>query len=442
MTNFFDQEPRKPFVAPAEPWAEEPPIPASEDEYGATPAKVVRLDGTPVEPATPTPLWHSDATWDEAQIPMRPWIVPGYILRGAVSLMAGAGSSGKSSLLKAWAIACALGVPFHRFRPSDPIRVLTYNVEDDLDEERRRFSATLRIFGTPTDRPQPADLEGVVRVVGPNHIGTLVHRDAASGYTTATDAMRAMEAMIEEFKPDVVFLDPLVELHTAEENDNTGLRSVVAYFRSLAIRHKIGVVIAHHTRKGAVTPGDPDAVRGAGAIVGAARVVHTVCGMTEDEAAKCGIKPERRRFYFRLDSAKSNYAPADEAEWFERKPFVLDNGEEVAAAAPWSPPSPWDDMTLETAAAILETIQDGLADGERYTLAKQAGERWAGAPIMEMTGKTDAHALRIIKKWTDEGVLVEAEYVSPNQRRKRACVMVDMDKVSEMRRQFSAGFGE
>ena len=101
-----------------------------------------------------------------------------------------------------------------------------------------------------------------------------------------TDAMDALEAMVEEFKPDVLMLDPLVELHTAEENDNTGLRAVVAHFRTLAKRHNIGLVLAHHTRKGTTMPGDPDAIRGAGSIVGAVRVAMTVCTMNEEEAKR------------------------------------------------------------------------------------------------------------------------------------------------------------
>ncbi len=439
-TNWFDEQPAKPFILKSEPWAEEPPLPDSEDDYGDP--RVVRFERPAKTETSVDALWHADNEWTEADIPLRPWIVPGYIMRGSVSLLAGAGSAGKSSILKAWAISLALNIPFHRFRPNQPMRVLTYNVEDNLHEERRRISATLRIFGPPHDRPMPADLVGKVRIVGPAHIGTLVTRDAATGYTTATVAMEQLERMIEQFKPDVVFLDPLVELHTAEENDNTGLRSVVAYFRSLAIRHDIGVVIAHHTRKGAVTPGDPDAVRGAGAIVGAARVVHTVCAMTEDEAKKCDIKPDRRRFYFRLDSAKSNYAPMDEAEWFERKPFMLDNGEEVAAAAPWDPPSPWDGLGMDTAIAILDQIDAGLDDGERYTLARQSGDRWAGLPVMKLAGKNEAHAARIIKRWTDEGVLLEGEYTSPTQRKKKACLMVDSAKISEMRRDMWGNSGE
>jgi hypothetical protein len=296
----------------------------------------------------------------EADIPVRPWLAKGYLLRGSVTLVAGSGAAGKSSLFKAWSVACVLGVDFHRFVPIQQLRVLSYNVEDDSDEEDRRISATLRQFGRPA-----RDLDDKLRTVGPHDVGTLIERDPNGGKIRLTDAMICLVQHIENFRPDVVFLDPLVELHTAEENDNTGLRAVIAQLRALAVRHQIAVVLAHHARKGTVAPGDPDAVRGAGAIVAAARIVFTVCGMTDEEADQLAIPKDSRRFYFRLDGAKMNHAPILDAEWFERCPYALDNGEDVAAAVPWVPPR--DLLTTDTIETLKDRVSKGI-DGEPYTL--------------------------------------------------------------------------
>jgi AAA domain/Bifunctional DNA primase/polymerase, N-terminal len=325
-------------------------------------------EAAPVPPAAPA-LWSSDDEWDESAIAPRPWIAKGYILRGACTALAGAGSAGKSSLLKAWSVAMVLNRPHGKFRSNGPCRVLSYNVEDNLDEERMRLSAILRWFGA-----KPSDLKGKLKTVGPNDVGTLVERDPDTGRLRTTAAMNAMEAMIIEFKPDVLFLDPLVELHTAEENDNTGLRAVVAHFRSMAQRHNIGVVLAHHTRKGTTTPGDPDAIRGAGSIVGAVRVALTVCTMDADEAKKLGMPEIARKGFFRVDGAKSNYAPVGDAEWFERRLYRLDNGEDVTAAIPWDAPT--DVVNDDVMASIKAAVAKGL-NGEPYTFAMtpQAGDR-------------------------------------------------------------------
>jgi hypothetical protein len=315
-----------------------------------------------ITPSVPTILWHSDEPWDESAIPRRQWIAKGYLERANVSLVAGAGAAGKSMLFKAWAVAAALGLPFHRFAPAAPYRVLSYNVEDDLHEERRRLSATLRYFNRVA-----SDLRGNLRIVGPNDIGTLIERDPNSGRIKLTEAMDELVAMIKTFKPDIVMLDPMVELHTTEENDNTGLRAILAQFRKVAIQHETAILIAHHVRKGAIVPGDPDGVRGAGAIVGAARIVFTVCTMSDDEAANLGIPKESRKFYFRLDGAKINHAPIVEAEWFQRTAYTLANGEDVAAAVPWAPPR--DTITLADLDAIKAAVAKGFGP-DAYTFRK------------------------------------------------------------------------
>src|SRR6185312_8795135 len=62
-------------------------------------------------------LWVDDAAWSEAELPRREWVVPGYALRGAVTVVVGPPSAMKSSLMLAWACALALGRDHGRFRP-------------------------------------------------------------------------------------------------------------------------------------------------------------------------------------------------------------------------------------------------------------------------------------------------------------------------------------
>ena len=310
-------------------------------------------------PATPT-LWVDDDAWREGSLPPRPWLAGGYLLRGAVTVLSGPGGVSKSTLAAAWATAVALGQSFHRFDPVQPGKVLLLNAEDDAGEQRRRLSATLRQFGRV-----PADLAGKVVRVGPHGVGTLFDCNARTGEITATTAMHQLEKLIEQRKPDLIVLDPLVELHTAEENNNTVLRAVVARFRVLAIQHNAAVLIVHHARKGAgASPGDPDTSRGASSIVGAARVVLTVTGMQPEEAAKLGMPADQARHYCRVDGAKSNYATLTEAEWFERVAYQLDNGDSVAALVPWTPPE--DAAPGEVVEAIKRGIAAGCPDGRPW----------------------------------------------------------------------------
>jgi AAA domain len=54
-------------------------------------------------------IWIDEDPWVETELPPRPWVAPGYALRGAVTIIAGPPSALKSSLMLAWGCAVALG---------------------------------------------------------------------------------------------------------------------------------------------------------------------------------------------------------------------------------------------------------------------------------------------------------------------------------------------
>jgi hypothetical protein len=309
-------------------------------------------------------LWIDDDDWTEADIPCRPWVVPRYLLRGSVTVLCGPPSAMKSSLVLAWGCSLALHHAFGRFAPLAEGKMLIYNVEDDMLEQRRRLSATLRQFPGAT----PNSIKGKVIRTGPEQIGTLLAR-TDEGAIVFTSAMEALEELIELRKTDVLVCDPLAELHTSEENDNTALRAIIAEFRKLAIKYNIAVVILHHTRKGSSTsPGDPDIARGASAIIGAARIVLTTTGMSEADAQGLGLPPDRveRSRYIRVDDAKANYTTLRDAEWFEKTAYPLDNGEWVAAAVPWKPPDA-KVASQSDLAALATAIERGSLSGEPWS---------------------------------------------------------------------------
>jgi RecA-family ATPase len=316
-------------------------------------------------------VWIDHSGWAEAQIPMRPWVAPGYLLKRAVTLLAGPPSAMKSSLLLAWAVATALGREHGPYRPTESGVVIVYNVEDDQFEQRRRLSASLRVIGAA-----PADIAGKVIRIGPHEVGTLIEHDRETGLVRMTNAMLEIKQVIEQYKPVALFADPFSELHTAEENDNTAVRAVIARFRSLAVEHEMAVCLVHHTRKGASgAAGDPDSARGASAIIGAVRCAFTLTTMSEEDAKAFGMRIDRsiREYYFRLDSAKANYAPLGRAVWYEKALHKLDNGETVPAAEPWEPPAEKIASQVDLT-ALAEAIAKGLPDGMPYSpkLSKEA----------------------------------------------------------------------
>ena len=417
--------------APTRP--EPPPLTEAPEHWSAEPEPDIGLQVERVEASAggaKSQLWIDNDTWDAAAIPRRPWLAPGYLMRGAVSVLSGQGAGGKSSITVAWTISAASGEALGTFQPVQPLKVVNYNTEDDQEEQQRRYSAALMA----TQKRPGAVMPNIIRC-GPEQIGTLFERNMDTGRITPTAAMEELEALCVESGADLLVCDPLAELHNAEENDNTAMRAVIAAFRSLAKRLHIAVLILHHDRKGNSAPGDMDRVRGASAISGAVRVMLTLTTMSEDEANKLGIPLAERRRHFRIDGAKSNYAPTQEAEWWRLAPYEIPNGEHVAACLPWEAPSPWDGWTMKDALEVLGQIRDGLPGGFKYAVDLRAGDDWAGEIITRKFAKADAHARHILSQWETHGVLIKGDHPNPRRRgHKRPAYEVDEAKFQEMSR--------
>lgn len=355
-------------------------------------------------------LWLDDGDWSEAAIPPREWLVPGIALRGAVTVITGAPGAGKSLLAGGMMVSTSLCKPLGQIVPKQACRVLALNFEDDAEEQRRRLSAACRQFGA-----SPADLKGRVIRAGTNGLGTLLEmRPGSAGSLTDTPLMGELEAQIAALRPDLAFIDPLVEAHGADENNNTAVRAVVARFRTLAVKYNLGVVLVHHTRKGsAANPGDPDTARGGSAIVGAARVVLTVCTMSEADAEALGVKPEARRFYLRLDHAKTNYTASAAAKWFEKTVYILDNGEAVPATVPWSPPqhAVTEAMLDEIAAAVRQGTPEGP-----YSKRLSIDESRSIRPVLERVGITTTEGQKKALAELFRRRFIERDYKSPGNR--------------------------
>jgi len=248
--------------------------------------------------------------------------------------------------------------------------------------------------------------------------------------------MEELERHCMENQADLLVCDPLAELHDSEENDNTAMRQVVAAFRSLAQRLDMAVLILHHDRKGTSTPGDMDRVRGASSISGAVRVMLTLTTMTAEEAGTFGIQAEERRSYLRIDSAKSNYAPAQEAEWYKLTAIEIENGEIIAAALPWTPPGVFGALSMADCLGILETLQRGfMEEGKRYAFAAdpkaKKGVAWE---VLTNTGKaTKEQAKNILKTWEDEGTIVKELGPSPSSRHPRDNYSVCHERLAQMK---------
>ena len=214
-----------------------------------------------------------------------------------------------------------------------------------------------------------------------------------------TELFRQLRAQVEQHRADVVIFDPMVELHTAPENDNALMRVVTAELRTLARELRIAVLLLHHAPKGTITPGDISALRGAGAIGGAVRFGYTVVRMNEDEAKECKIPDRLRGFYFRADKAKGSYSPPiSEAEWFRKVGYNID-GEEVGTIRTWRPEEAKEATDADIEALVAE-IAKGCPTGKPWSPQRRDSPRSIRTPFQRfgfIANEAESRAMDALK---------------------------------------------
>jgi hypothetical protein len=144
---------------------------------------------------------------------------------------------GPPKCAKSWfgldlAVSLASATPFlGRFAALDPGPTLVYLAEDALPQVRARIaglclhraidldSLDLHVITAPAIRlDQPADQARLV-------------------------------ATLEQLRPKLLLLDPLVRLHRLDENSSADISALLGYLRELQRRFDVAIVVVHHLRK-------------------------------------------------------------------------------------------------------------------------------------------------------------------------------------------------
>jgi DNA polymerase I-like protein with 3'-5' exonuclease and polymerase domains len=372
--------------------------------------------------------------WDAGELlssgvpPPRQWLYGRQLCRRFLSSLVAPGDVGKTTKRLTQAVELATGRELLGHRIYRRCRVLVVSLEDDRDELWRRLLAICKHH-----RVDPAELKGQLFCRDLNGAKLVEEADGQR-------ALGALEPMlrkaIERRQPDLVILDPFVKLHALDENKNPDMDFVCSQLIKLAQDYNIAVDSPAHTRKGQLVAGDSDNRRGASAQRDAGRLDYTLTAMSEAEAEHFGVDPDERKKYVRLDRAKANIVRAIKAAWYRLVNVPIGNatalypeGDEVQALEIWVPPDAWVDLDAERIIRILDKIDAGMPDGNRYSGARSAKKR-AAWPIVvaEVPDKPEAQAREIIKGWLKTGLLISREYENPNDRKKAEGLFVDPAK--------------
>jgi len=60
---------------------------------------------------------------------------------------------------------------------------------------------------------------------------------------------QALDSTINELRPRLLVLDPLIRLHSADENSATEIARVLSFLRDLQRKYATAVLVVHHARK-------------------------------------------------------------------------------------------------------------------------------------------------------------------------------------------------
>lgn len=231
-------------------------------------------------------------------------------------------------------------------------------------------------------------------------------------------------------------VDPFIKCSGAPENDNVAVDFVARILTRLAENHNVAVLVSHHFRKAVGAPGDIDSARGARSLIDAARIAATLSPMSTEEADKFGVPEAGRQRLVRLDDGKANLALLSAARWFRLASVNIGNGtddypagDDVQAVEAWSPPETWAGLSDQLLNRILDDIEQGMPDGERYSGTPNARAR-AAWPVVQKHApdKTEAQCREVIKTWLKSELLKVEQYESPGRREKQSGLAVDASK--------------
>ena len=390
------------------------------------------VDEISADPAPLAPLGEWDAGLDTTIPPPRSWLLGNIFCRQFASSIFGDGAVGKTSVRYAQYLSLASAKPCTGEHIFQRCRVLIVSLEDGAHELQRRLLAARLHHNIDLK-----DLEGWLFLAAPGLDGGRLLETDKKGRLVLGGLADKLSEVIVRRKIDLVSLDPLVKLHAVGENDNTLMDKVASILTGLAIKHNIAVDVPHHMVKGPHDPGNAKKGRGAGATKDAFRLIYTLTPMSSEEAERFGLSGAERRYLIRMDSGKVNIAPpSEDATWFRLVGVRIGNGneqypngDEVQTVERWTPPKIFADVSVAMVNQILNEIDTGLSDGNRYTDAPKATERAAWRVVVKhLPDKPEAAARRMVAAWRASGLLTIKMYENPGTRKEVTGLWVDDSK--------------
>jgi hypothetical protein len=373
------------------------------------------IDFNAPPPEAPLLEIHSAGKIVASMLPPREWLLGHTLCKGFLTALIGAGGWGKTALMIAQLLSLASGRALTGERVFRRCRVLLICLEDGKVELERRIGAAMKHY-----RIDPTEVDGWLFYAAP--LGMKLARMRKGGIIVPSDLAAQLRRLLVVHDIEAVGFDPFIKTHDAPENDNSAIDQVCDILTTIAVEMNVAPYLAHHDSKGVKQPGDTDRGRGASSLPFAARINHTITPMTIDEQELFNV--DNRKSFVRVDSQKVNLCPSSQARWYQLVGVELGNitdtyplGDEIQVAEPWCPPDLFFGLSHALLNAMLDEIDRGLPDGDRYSNENAARNGAAWKVIQQYAPqKTEEQCKEIIKEWVAKGVLYVADYINTQRR--------------------------
>lgn len=375
------------------------------------------------EPALEWPTPVSDI--NPLLLPKRRWVYGTTYIRNYVTVTASAGGIGKTSVAQVEGMAIATGKALLGEIVKEQANVWIVNLEDPLEEMQLRLAAAMQHYGITH-----AEIAGKLFMDAEDTLQMVLAAEGRDGLIQNDALLDYMVKRIKECDIGVVIIDPFVSTHLVNENSNASIQAVVAMFRKLARLTGAAIHLIHHVRKGNGEDATIDSVRGAGALIGAARAARVINRVSEDDAVKLGVDEKEARGIMRVDDGKANLAPPAEKALYRRMIGVqLPNDEWVGVATEFTLPDLFEGITAKMTRAVQDIVA-GAEEEEKPLRANTQAKQWVGNAVGHVVGLDPEDSAQkkklssIIKTWIKTDVLRVDQVPDKRTGREVPCVIV------------------
>lgn len=180
------------------------------------------------------------------EVTRNPWLINRLWARSAVGVVGGTPKSLKTWAALEMALAVSSGKPCFGQFTTLQAPVVLFAAEDSPQDLRKRVAGLAQA--------RKIDLSRV-----PIHVITesSLRLDSEGHRKRLSDTLKAI-------RPGLVVLDPLVRLHSGDENSAGDMSRVLGYLRWLQREHDTAVLLVHHTRKSGGSGQPGQTLRGSG----------------------------------------------------------------------------------------------------------------------------------------------------------------------------------